>query len=479
MLARAAPWFAVLALAACAAAERAPVLPAAAATAADLSAQRLCIDNLLVDMGPQPLTLAVDDLADPARRFGGGSREALIAALSDMTQRSRSISIQGSARPADLPSQADGAPQWTLRGTLSAQDGAGSAAPAGTLALGMTLVAQRDQSVVPGSATRHSAALFPATAAGPAHAELRQFGMRFKVPTGGPDGLAPAQRALLELGAIEQVGRLARLPYWSCFGAAASDPKVAAEVQDWYDAMAARPAEIIAYFQHQLRLRQLYDGPVDGTVNAPLKEAVARYREVLGLSREPKLSLDFFQAYLSADHHALQVRRPAAPALPMAAPVAATRAPAAAPLPAEPAALQALGLRIVSSKDSARFARGEAVQLTIQPSRDAHVYCYHQDENRKITRFFPNRFQPDSRVSASGMRLPGSMRFEIVMNARGVPEEVSCFATEREVLDQLPAALGGEDFATLPVTTLEQVQNAFARLAGARLAQDSFQLRAR
>jgi len=36
--------------------------------------------------------------------------------------------------------------------------------------------------------------------------------------------------------------RLARLPYWSCFGAAASDPEVAAEMQDWYDAMAARPA---------------------------------------------------------------------------------------------------------------------------------------------------------------------------------------------------------------------------------------------
>ena len=138
-----------------------------------------------------------------------------------------------------------------------------------------------------------------------------------------------------------------------------------------------------------------------------------------------------------------------------------------------------LALRIASSKDALRFARGESVQLTIQPNRDAHVYCFHQDENRKITRFFPNRFQRDSRVTSSGVRLPGSMRFEIVMNARGVAETVSCFATERDVLAQLPGGLGGDDFATLPVASLDQVHNAFARLAGPALAQDSFQLRAR
>ena len=58
--------------------------------------------------------------------------------------------------------------------------------------------------------------------------------------------------------------------------------------------------------------------------------------------------------------------------------------------------------------------------LTVRPSRDAFVYCFHEDENRKITRFFPNRFHRDSRVdAAAGVQLPGSMRFEIVMNSRG------------------------------------------------------------
>jgi hypothetical protein len=120
------------------------------------------------------------------------------------------------------------------------------------------------------------------------------------------------------------------------------------------------------------------------------------------------------------------------------------------------------------------------VQLSIRPSRDAHVYCYLQDEKRQVTRFFPNRFQRDSRVQpATGLQLPGSMRFELTMNARGVPETVACFATERDVLAELPAGVNGGDFQPLPAATLDQVRQAFVKVSGGALAHESFELRAR
>jgi hypothetical protein len=275
---------------------------------------------------------------------------------------------------------------------------------------------------------------------------------------------------------------------------------VANEIQDWYDAMAVQPAEIIKYFQTQLRARRVYEGPIDGTVNAQLKDAVARYREALGLAREPKLSLDFFKAYLAADHHQIEARvSPVAPAIvpvpaapapvpgPTApilafAPPAAAPAPSAAPAPAPapvapvPAAKAQLALHIGTTNDARRFGPGEKVNLTIRPSRSAHVYCFLQDEERKIKRFFPNRFRRDSRVQpAEGLQLPGRMGFELAMNTSGRQETVSCFATERDVLAALPANLAAADFDALPVASLGELRSAFARAANGALAHESFQ----
>ena len=77
------------------------------------------------------------------------------------------------------------------------------------------------------------------------------------------------------------------------------------------------------------------------------------------------------------------------------------------------------------------------------------------------------------------MQLPGTMRFEIRMNGKGVKETVSCFATERDVLAELPASLNAPDFAPLPVASLEQVRGAFSQAAGGALAHESFQIRPR
>lgn len=461
-------------LAACATEERVPErrpagIAAAATPAADLAGARRCMDTLLLDQGPRDLALLVEDGGD---RSSG--RELMISAISDMTQRSRAVRLVQAGKASDTE-----APSLAVRARLA---DAGKNA----VALDVALLSVRDQSVVPGTASRTSAVL----AEREGRAEIRKAGVVFSVALGGGDPRAEAQRAVADLAAIELLGRATRVPYWRCVGAPANDPSVTAEVQDWYDAMAARPAEIIGFFQQGLKARRVYDGPVDGAVNPALKDAVARYREALGLSREPKLSLDFFQAWLAADHHALAAKlnparpAPAATAVAVASPVTPAAPSTVTPLPvaavvAAPSA-PALQLRIASQNEAQRFGRGEPVQLTIQPSRDAHVYCFHQDEQRRITRFFPNRFRTSSLVTASsGMQLPGTMRFEIVMNAKGVPETVACFATETDVLARLPANLAAGDFATLPFATMDQVRSAFQKVADGTLAADSFQLRSR
>ena len=421
------------------------------------------MDALLLDHGVRDLSVIVEDLADPSQQKAqAGTKDMLVAAVSDMTQRSRAVRLVASnaewGQTVAVMNQAQKrdsyavAPQFALRGTLRSLDGGRATS------LDLMLLTTQDMSVVPGTATQNAVLLKNG------NAEFVKFGQAISVPAGG---VAHAQRALAEVAVIELFGRLAKVPYWSCLGANADNPAVAAEIQDWYDAMAARPAEIVTYFQQQLRIRQVYDGPIDGTVSASFKDAVVRTRDALGLSREPKLSLDLFKAYLGADIAGLQAKiRASAPA----AAAATTAATAAAPLT----------LQVATSADGRRLTRGESLQLSIRPNRDAHVYCYLQDEKRQVTRFFPNRFQRDSRVQpATGLQLPGSMRFELTMNTRGVPETVACFATERDVLAELPAGVNGSDFQPLPAANLDQVRQAFIKASGGTLAHESLELRAR
>jgi Domain of unknown function (DUF4384) len=421
-----------------------------------------CMDGMLLERGVRDVSVVVEDMVDPAQhKAHAGSKDMLVTAVSDMTQRSRSIRLV--AASADwgrtvsvvAPAQKSDAyavtPQFALRGTLRTLDGGH------TVGLDLTLLTTQDMSVVPGAATQNAALLRNG------NAEFVKFGRAIVVPAGG---VAHAQRAVAELAAIELFGRLTKVPYWSCLGISADNPAVAAEIQDWYDAMAARPTEIVTYFQQQLRIRQVYDGPIDGTVNPAFKDAVVRMRDALGLSREPKLSLDLFKAYLGTDITTLQAKIRAA-------------APVALPAGAAPTTTP-LTLHVATSADGRRLSRGEAVQLSIRPSRDAHVYCYLQDEKHQVTRFFPNRFQRDSRVQpGTGLQLPGSMRFELTMNTRGVPETVACFATERDVLAELPPGVSGGDFQPLPAATLDQVRQAFVNVSGATLAHESLELRAR
>ncbi len=463
--------------------------PLAAGSAADFSAGLRCMDNLLLDYGTREMPVAIDTLTEQGRQLDDGSRDVLIAAVSDMSQRSRVIRLVAGGPDAGAPSAHALAPQFAVRGSISQADDH-------TLVSDFRMLATQDMTIVPGAVARNEATLPRRGAGSAADAEIVKFGRAFRVPAGSQQEHAAVRRALVELGAIQLFGRAAKVPYWSCVGGNDQDHAVAAEIRDWYDAMAARPREIIEYFQRQLHLRGAYDGPVDGAVNAEFKSAVARYRAALGLSSEPKLTEELFAAHLRT------TRREAVAKLQQAAPSAAApaQAPAsttpAATTPAAPATTSPvtataaagarpstapqpgpLGLQVAS--DTTQFHRGQRIQLWVRPTRNAHVYCFLQDENRQIMRFFPNRFQPDSRIDAAGLRLPGKMRFEIQLNSRGRQETVSCFATERDVLSQLPAGVGVADFTPLAVASLDQVRQAFSRVSGGTLAQDSLQARPR
>jgi hypothetical protein len=155
-------------------------------------------------------------------------------------------------------------------------------------------------------------------------------------------------------------------------------------------------------------------------------------------------------------------------------------APASAATRTEAAAAAPLKLSLSTPQQQARFARGEAISVALAPSQDAHVYCYLQDENARIIRFFPNRFARDSRVAAARpLTLPGTMRFRLTMNPKGVTETISCFATPNDVLPSLPQTVVGTDFEPLPGATLDLIRAAFDKASGGTLAQENLRVQAK
>jgi len=116
----------------------------------------------------------------------------------------------------------------------------------------------------------------------------------------------------------------------------------------------------------------------------------------------------------------------------------------------------------------------------VRPTRDAHVYCYLQDESGKIMRFYPNRYARDSLVPAARpLALPGAMRFQLVMNAKGVAETIACFATPADVMARLPLAAVGTDFEPLAIGSLDQLRGAFAAAAAGSFVQETLHVQAR
>lgn len=477
-----------------------------------------CMDNLFIDYGVRDVSMLVEDIFDQTKKVNAGTRDMLITALSDMTRRSRAMRVVAFGRDAtnvisflasaQRQSAYEVVPQFDIKGSVTQFDenvirnqkdvglgiqpflnlGVSRDAAASILGLDLSVLSTEDMSILSGVTSRNSVVILKTGKGTDADAAYHKFGVSYSMSLSKSEGQSQALRGLVELAVIELMGKLTKTPYWTCLGADANaNDEIKLEIADWFYAMAANRVELIAYFQNQLRRRGYYQGPIDGEFNPAIDEAIANYRAALGLSKAAVLDEAFFIAYLGADHSKLP--RAAAPAVfvpvaqaPSAPPsVAVAAAAAAAAAPARPAAEPGpLKLALGTPNNQTSFARGEPFSLQVQTSRDAYVYCYLQDENAKITRFYPNRFARDPLVPAARpLALPGKMRFQLVMKTPGAKESIACFATPRDVLGQLPESVVGVDFEPLPVASMQQVRQAFAAVSGTQLAQESFHVQAK
>ena len=469
-----------------------------------------CMDNLFLDYGVRDVSVIVEDIVDQTKKVNAGSKDMLISAVSDMTKRSRAIKLvaygQDSGNLIGFLNQAGRksayavVPQYDIKGSITQFDenvirkqtdagigldtylniGTARNAAASIVGMDLTILSSEDLAIVPGVTSRNSVILFKEGKGVDGDATIKKFGINYNMSLSKSDGQSQALRNLVELASIELFGKLTKTPYWTCLGSDSGSEPVKEEVSDWFASMFANPTELVSYFQQQMRARGYYRGPIDGEVNADLKDAIAKYRVANNMSAEPKINLELFAAYLNTNHRQrVAVADPNPKPVPVAVKPQATERGVVLQ-PSAKTESQPLQLAVVSSIAGRKPKAGEAISLTITPNQAAHVYCYIQDETQSIVRFYPNRFRKDTFVSpAAPLRIPGDMRFQLVANSQGVRETVACFAADRDVGTELPRNVVGLDFEVLSVRSMDEVRDAFSGVANRNFAEGYFHVETR
>lgn len=426
-----------------------------------------CMDEMMFRTGVRDLTLMMEELRDSTQRVHVSARDMMTSAMSDMTRRSRAVRLSAfgtdQAHLLQLLQQAQKSgpfavvPQYSLRGAISQIDedvqrssglfGATSALLGlrlgndvrhSVLGFDAALVDTRDFMLVPGVSSKNTTVITRRdTNANDGQAQLRSTGLAFSFSAARSEGTAQAARNMVELAAVELVGKLARLPYWQCLNVPDSHPEVQAELSDWY--AGAAPDERLRLIQERLREQRYYDGAVDGQDSPALRRAMAAARSVWRAPapqplREPADDADFF-------------RRVITQALPRAQ---AATAPVVAAAPAQ------LDLRWVGGE------QGQP-SLQLRADRDGYAYCFAEETGSgTIRRVFPNRSARDPAVRAGQVvAVPGTAAIRLPQQHR-----YACVHVATEVYADLPASLRWGDFDVVRMNSLEAVREAFAQASG-------------
>lgn len=469
-------------------------------TITNFSSGLRCMDNMFLMYGVRDLVIITEDLSDQTKKVSAGTKDMLISSVSEMTRRSKAVrliaygsdssNLIGFMKEAEKKNMFKLVPQYGIRGSVTQLDenvakktegggialagvGFGRAATAATTILGLDLTMMRteDLSIVSGVTSSNSVAIIRAGSGLEAEAEYKKFGINYQSNLSRSEGTSQALRNLVELASVELFGKLTKTPYWICLGGTSQAESVKNEISDWYSGMYS-DGEIVSFWQQQMRIRGLYAGEINGQNDAALIAAITAYRDALGLGKTAVVDLAFFTAYLDANHYDIA---------PKAREKLASYQSPAAPIPIPDESAGPISVSVTSTKGGNQFRKGERLTVKVTPSRDAYVYCFMQDENQKIARFFPNRFTKDALISAKkGVQLPNGKQFNIDVNTKGVPEHIVCFGAGKDVYESVLPAIGGGDIdVPTPVQSLAELKSVFQKAGGPSLGVGNFTINVR
>jgi hypothetical protein len=317
--------------------------------------------------------------------------------------------------------------------------------------------------VLGGVTATNMIALARRSIAGDASAQIKKVGVSFNVALNRNEGVGAALRTLTELSLIEVLGKLAKVPYWQCLSIDQTHPEILAMTSDWFASMS--DTERIKFVQRSLAQQGYDQEAVSGTLTPATREAIARYQAATGLIPSGQIDLALYRQLIGRDRHAQGKS---------IVETVAQFIPTSAPTLAEPA----LRLTLTTSRGNApTYQVNEQLSFSVQVSQDAYLYCYYHDGQQRISRVYPNRFQPHAYVRAQQVvTIPDKQHFDLVLDTAHVTEVVLCVASVEDIEVWLPHPLRAE-LETLPFKNLEEVTATLRRHPSPNMAEARLSVR--
>ena len=449
-----------------------------------------CMDELFVSHGIRNVFITSAGIPDATGEISTGTREMLISAISRMSVRSNAfryidydptqIDIHQLHQLVDSSGQFL-APNYYIRGAITQLDqgvldssqgfgvsfagtdvgadfGLNKNQVVSMVTLDMNLAHFKSRQILPGLSANNSLAVVRTGRAADAGGRIKKAGVFFNISLDQSEGVHQAVRTLVELGTLESLGKLTKVPYWNCLQIESSNPAVQAEASNWYQSLP--PSERITFVQRALKGGGYYAGPIDGVLNAATSDAIAIYQTEHNLIANGRVDFQLYMGLLNANKK-------------LAGAASIAEGETARAEREQPDVRQPVGLTVFTERGAKPvYQRGESLTLAAKVARNAYLYCYYEDSQGTIARIYPNRFQPDAYVAGGkGFLIPASNSpFRIIFDKAPVQEEVVCLASDRELSLQLPKELKVADLAPLPVQSMQALIDFYRKLDRAGLS---------
>ena len=454
-------------------------------TITSFSASLRCMDRLFQQYGVTNRLITSDGIPDATGEVSAGTKEMLISAISQTSVASNAFNFVDFETDSNITTLASfvsdtnaglivpnnfQVPQHYLRGAITQLD-SGVIAETASAAIGIPqadIGVSTDQvasvvsvdvnigdvftrQMIPGVSASNSIVVRRSGKSADAGATIDKLGLNFNLSFNRSEGMHAAVRTLIELSTIEALGKLTQVPYWRCLEIDQTNPEVEQQARDWFRQM--DPKEQVIFVQRALKGMGRYHGPLDGQLNADIKEAIGRYQSEHQQIADGKVNFDLYASLIAAD---LALAKAPDPEV----------APAAFQPREAPRVIPAAVTVTTPRGPQNRFVTGELVQVFVETNADAFTYCYYQDAGNQVVRLFPNRFMPDPLLPArQTLVLPGVAPFDLVLETPGVKEQIMCFSSSDELGRFLPASLQTGDLEPMPVTNLAAIAQSFEKAA--------------
>ncbi|HCP01588.1 MAG: hypothetical protein CL573_03170 [Alphaproteobacteria bacterium] len=302
------------------------------ATVTNFNQALVCLDNLMVIHQSQPIYLATQGLNNftSDRSISDGGKEMLITALAQMSNRSRGVrfvSFGSDIRDIlDLqgahPDKGDfRVPDYFIRGGVtqhnknlwSGQEGAGASTEFrgddsatgsfsllggyGSLTVDMSAGFISNLQIVPGAVTSNTLALQNTEGTSlTADLTLGDLGFSYSLSENVSRDFNMVYRALVQVGAVELIGRLQNLPYWRCLANAGAAENRDRQLLERFEQLnAADRSTLVRIIQQALKDSGYYDGPITGAADDATMVAVDAYQQQHNVLATGRIDFDTFK----------------------------------------------------------------------------------------------------------------------------------------------------------------------------------------